>query len=447
MAERQRLGTVTVIPAQYAPNSNFYTFAEGPLAGAAKGAATEGSYGVLASGAAYAITVAMMPPAAAIAAPFVILGLTISTAITTVGVIVEGAMRGAAIPAEQAQQIKSFITEAVARLDAQHALAKRLDGNVKTNDWLRLQPAEAAGPKTTGEYPGYQSLSASGINVVLEGGVTEIGFDGCGKGFDQTMCPGGSDKPLVYLFMIARARLVRVSDGTTIYSNEFRYDSPPRELAEWAASNAEVFSEELELGYRDLAERINDELFLVTPITLPVPSYWLLPSDPNYLVCWLRPVYPEAEFRVMSAEGWKESFAVAFSSPLHNRLYLSPIMFTALDSRRPTLRWNTFPRDIDQEKLDPGILSRMRDVTYDLRIWEVVGASRGKLAYERTGLAEPQHQLESELKPNRRYFWSFRARFKYEGLPMATRWAFFRFMTCDREQIPAIIYYRFITPN
>jgi hypothetical protein len=249
--------------------------------------------------------------------------------------------------------------------------------------------------------------------------------------------------------MIGRARLVRVADGTTIYSNEFRYDSPPRELADWAASDAEVFSEELERGYRDLAERINDELFLMTPITLPVPSYWLLPSDPNYLVCWLRPVYPEAEFRIMNAEGLKESFASALSRPQFTTtpLYLSPMMFTALDSHRPTLRWSVFPRDIDREKLDPAILSRMRDVTYDLRIWEVVGASRGKLAYERMGLPDPQHQLESALEPNRRYFWSFRARFKYDGLPMATRWAFFRFMTCDREQIPAIIYYRFITPN
>ena len=453
ITERQKIGTVALVPAQYTPSSNFYTFAEGALAGAEKGAAAGGAESVFWSGAVLGVTALTMPAALAFAAPVAIVMMTISAAAATAAVAVQGASRGAAIAPDQREQMKSIIAEAVTRLDSQHVFAGRLDASVKTNDWVRLKTVKALGPQSSGDHPDYSLLHTERIDTILEAGITEIGFGGCGKGFDQQLCPGGSDKPMVYLFMIGRARLVRVTEGTQIYSNEFRYDSPPRELAEWAASNAEVFSEELERGYRDLAERINDELFMVTPIALPVPSYWHFPTDNrslDYLTCWLHPIYPESEHRIFSAEGWKETFGqMSFSyfpftppNPL-----LSPLLFSALDSRRPTLRWSTFPREIDREKLDLAVQNSISEVTYDLRIWEVVDYSRGKLVYERNGLREPQHELESPLEPNRRYFWSFRARFRYDGLPMATRWAFARSINCDRDLIPSILYYRFVTPN
>ena len=349
--ERRQLGTVAIAPAQYIPSSNFYTFAEGPLAGAALGA----SGSVLAGATAGGITAAIMPVAAMYAAPVLIIGLTISTAVTAVAASAGGAMT---VPADKAQQIKSVIVEAVARLDAQHALASYLMENAQKDDKVHIQAVETAGPKSPGDRPAYGPLRTMGIDSVLEIGVGEIGFDGCGNGFTQSRCPGGSDKPLVFLFMIGRARLVRVADGKELYANEFRYDSPPRGLAEWAASDAQVFAEELERGYRDLAERMNDELFMVTPIALPVPSYWLLPGDSLYMTCWLHPVYPKVEPRIQSLEGWKEAWAVQFSplSAPYTNHYLSPLLFTLLDTRCPILSWNAFPRDIDREKLDPAIL-------------------------------------------------------------------------------------------
>lgn len=433
---------MAIVPAQYVPRSNFFTFAEGPLAGAATGAGESVLAGVAAGG----ITAAMMPAAAAYAAPVLIVGLTISTAVTAVVVGVHGARRAVAVPAEKAQQIKSVIAEAVARLDAQRALAKRLTAEVQENDWVRLQAVEAAGPTAPGERPGYEPLRAAGVDTALEIGVPAIGFDGCGKGFTQPRCSGGSEKPLVFLFMIGRARLVRVTDGAELYASDFRYDSPPRELAEWAASDAKVFAEELELGYRDLADRMNDELLMVTPIALPVPSYWLPPGDPLYLVCWLHPIYPEVKLKSLP-EILREARAQAGGPWGAPPIGLTPLSFTVLDSRSPTLRWTAFPRDIDRGKLDPVILGKIGDVTYDLRIWEVAGYTRGKIAYERTGLHEPLHQLESLLKPDQRYFWTFRARFRYDGQPMVTRWAFLRVGSCDRDLIPADTYYRFVTPQ
>ncbi len=438
--ERQSFGSVAIVPAQYAPNSNFFTFAEGPLAGAAKGAGTS----VLAGGAAGGVTALMMPAAAAYAAPVLIVGLTIGTAVAAVGTGIHGAQAAASVPAEKKQQIRSAIAEAVARLDAQHALAKRLTEDMLLDNRVRLQSIAAAGPTAPDKRPGYEVLRKEGVDTVLEVGVNEIGFDGCGKGFPREKCPGGSDTPLVFLFMIGRVRLVRVADGMELYTNDFRYDSPPRTFAEWAAGDASVFAEELEQGYQDLADRMNDEVLMITPIALPVPSYWLLPGDPLYLVCWLYPLYPEAKLKSF-AESWKEAWA---QSGLFDPIYgISPLSFSVLDSRSPALRWSAFPRDIDREKLDPAILGKISDVMYDLRIWEVVGWTRGKLIYEHTGLPEPRFQPENPLKPDQRYFWSFRARFKYDGQPMVTRWASLRGGNCNRDLIPVNNYYRFATPK
>jgi hypothetical protein len=441
MAVRQKLGSVAIVPAQYAPSSNFYNFAKGPLASAAAGAG--GS--VLAGGTAGGITAVITPAAAAYAAPVLIVMLTISTAVVAVIEGIHGAKEAAAVPAEKTQlQMKSAIDEAVSRLDSQDALARRLTADAQKDDRVRLQSVEAAGPSAPDKRPGYEQLSKEGVDTILEVGINEIGFDGCGKGFTQAKCPGGSDKPQVFLFMIARARLVRVADSAELYVNEFRYDSPPRTLAEWVAADASAFAEELEHGYGDLADRMNDEVLWVTPIALPVPSDWLMPGAPLFRVCWLYPLYPGPTLKGFP-EIMKEAWAV---SELFGPIYgISPLSFSVLDSTSPALRWSSFPRDIDREKLDPKVLAKIGDVTYDLRIWEAVGSVRGKLAYERTSLPEPEHQLEGPLKPDQRYFWTFRARFRYDGQPMVTRWASLRGGSCDRDLIPSYNYYRFATPK
>jgi hypothetical protein len=259
-------------------------------------------------------------------------------------------------------------------------------------------------------------------------------------------CPGGSNRPLVHLFIIGRARLVRVADGKELYANEFRYDSPPREFAQWSTNNAKALATELETGYRDLADRMHDELLMVTPIALPVPSYWLQPGDPLYLVCWLYPVFPAAEMKTF-AQSFGEAFSKSRVLKPASGYPITPLLFTAVDSLTPLIRWSAFPRDIDREKLDPAVLARIRDITYDLQVWDVEQDCRGGLVYEYIGLTEPLHKIEKPLEPGRRYFWSFRARFTLDGQPMTTRWASLRYGSCDRDMITEETYYRFVTPK
>jgi len=443
MQARERLGAVAIATARYVPQSNFVTFAKSKPGGAAKGAAESavgstillGGLSVGATGYA-AVTLAFM-------APYVIVAAAAVTA-------AQGAHT--ALPAEKAQEIESSLNSTLAKLDAQRALAERLTTIVERETWIELRPLDAIGPATSMDTPDYANLRAAGVDTVVEIAIREIGFDRCepldiyGNPNDLRCPPDFRRKPMVSLYMLARARLVRVSDGTELLSRQFRYASPHRDFAQWAASDGRMLVEEFERAYRELADRINDELLLVAPFELPnlVGGFGTLPDNPLFGLCGLIPVYPKAEPTSIS-----KALATGFTRR-DDLCLMNPIRFGTVDSLRPTLRWSAFPRELDREKLDPALLKKISDVTYDLRIWEAERCERGRLVYERTGLAVPEHRIESSLAPAQRYFWSFRARFTADGRPMATDWAFFDAATCRPDDIAPEWWgyknHRFVTP-
>lgn len=419
---REKIGAVAIAPAQYVPESNFATFAKSKPAGAAKGAAASaagttilfGAVGATATGYA-AVTLAFM-------APYVIVAAAAATA-------VQGART--ALPAEKAREIESALNDALAKLDAQRALADHLTAIVKIETWVQLRTIDAKGPAGMADSPTYAALGPAGVDAVIEVAVREIGFHRCEsvdiyRNPNDLRCPPDfRRKPMVSLYMLARARLVRVSDGTELFARQFRYASPHRDFALWAADGGRILAAEFERAYSELAARINDELLLLAPFELPnLTSFEALPDNPLYGMCGLVPVYPKAEPTSIS-----EALAISFTS--HDDLCLmNPIRFGTVDSLRPTLRWSAFPRELDREKLPSALLDKIADVTYDLKIWEAERCEPGRLVYERTGLTSPEDRLETSLAPAQRYFWSFRARFTVDGRPMATDWAFFDAYTC-----------------
>lgn len=128
-----------------------------------------------------------------------------------------------------------------------------------------------------------------------------------------------------------------------------------------------------------------------------------------------------------------------------------------VDSLQSTLRWEAFPRPADLEGDREGRLSRIRNVTYDLRIWKFKAGSLpflwypGELIYLRSALLVPTHRIELKLEPNTRYLWSVRARFELDGQQRVTEWgALLKYNGREYDprtaQIPALNYYRFWTP-
>lgn len=95
-----------------------------------------------------------------------------------------------------------------------------------------------------------------------------------------------------------------------------------------------------------------------------------------------------------------------------------------VDSLRPVLSWEAFPRSIDREADREEIVGQITEVAYDLRVWETSGPSVGelKLIYTRTGLTTPFYQSDVPLRPSTLYLWTIRARFLLRGQPRITEW-------------------------
>lgn len=399
-ALRDSFGVVAIIPSQYSPQSKFainWRYKEG---------ATGKQAALMASGGtATSLAFAPVPGAGPV---FALTGV-ITTAFMTV-FYAERTSQGI-VAANTAAEIESAINKAVAALDVQNALATRLATIIESDPRIRLAKVSVAWPDKPDPHPDYAQLRTDGIGTVIEVAINEIGFDGCIMNNWECRPPH-----TLHLFMRAQTRLVRVADGATLFEWPLDYKSGPHELSKWLSDGGRLLGEEFEQAYRELAERVYDQVFLITPIALPFRQSH----------CWLEPVYPEFD--------WFRGYRV--------------------DTLWPTLRWTAFPREIDHEKLDPAVLRKIGGVTYDLRIWDEDVDQRldrpwnlqwrNRLFYERTGLAAPQHALEAPLVPASRYYWSVRARFVVDGRPMATRWM--RWNGCFSDEL-FLGYYEFYTPK
>ena len=93
-----------------------------------------------------------------------------------------------------------------------------------------------------------------------------------------------------------------------------------------------------------------------------------------------------------------------------------------VDALQPTLLWEAFPRRKDRELDQEGRLTRVRNVTYDLRIWRAARDYAAQAVYRRDGLLTPSHRVERNLARCATYFWTVRARFEFDGDIRVTEW-------------------------
>jgi len=408
-AMRDDFGVMAIVPVQYVPDSNFVILSQSK-----EFVKDTALYGGTAAALSFAILTPAFPPA--------LIGVIAATLAggAAVGQAVEKYQN--VVSAKTEEEVRAVVNKAVAGLDLQNTFAERLMAMVRTEPRNQLAAVSAAGPAKPGARPDYAPLRADGIDTVLEVAVTEIGLEGCVTGDDDPWECLHSIKHLIHLFMSAQARLVRVSDGATLSEWQFHYKSSRREIQQWVENDGRLLGEKLEEAFRDLVDRVYDVVFLITPIDLPTPdgNAW------TGIDCWLAPIYPP------------------------------PYSLRAVDTLRPTLQWSAFPRELDRQTLDPEVLRKIDNVTYDLRIWDVDPKyvsgrlRRNRLFYERTGLAAPEHTMEVSLATASKYVtWSVRARFVFDGRPMATRWAIHTGhgaeANCFLNDIPELDYYYFKT--
>lgn len=238
---RAHLGTVGVAAGQFTPAASLVGPPTGRGAGAEWGAGAGLKYGasvgmmlgLMSGGLAIPLTI---PAGAIIGAP--------------IGAVV-GASR--AEPAADLQAKQVALETAFADLGPQlHTmLRERVVVLGRDRASRALRPLPDHGPSAVIERVDYRALAAREVTTVLE--VRVVGFGLFGE-------PG--IRPPVSCLLAIRTRLVRTSDGRTLYEATMAYRGPTRPLDEWLADGAAPFREEARAAVGWSAEQIVDQVFL-----------------------------------------------------------------------------------------------------------------------------------------------------------------------------------------
>ena len=205
--------------------------------------------------------------------------------------------------------------------------------------------------------PAYDEFSKQGFDTIVEVQIKEAGFRG-----------GSGSQPNVRFYLNVSIHLVSAGNGKELYTRDFQFLSHELPFAEWFSEGSKPLLSVFKQAVENLADRILDELFLITSFPLD-SGLWVLPDQPEFGTCWFRPIYPELRYSSL----W---YSISHNSPgIH-------VLFTEVVSSQPTLKWEAFPRPRDRKKGNEALLNKISDVTYDLKIWEVINDFPERLTYD-----------------------------------------------------------------
>lgn len=258
----------------------------------------------------------------------------------------------------------------------------------------------------------YRPLADAGVQTVLEVTLRKVGTEGA-----------GINAP-VQLVMSARARLVHTSDNKEFFNAVYDYGGKRLKVSEWSADEGRPLLHALQAGYESLGRHIHDSVFMLYPF----------PDRQPHLAGFL-----------VSAFGLAPRYPGIRGQLSGDRLLGPHFEWTVVDSIRPVISWESFPRTSDV-KAAPEDMARVSHVRYDLIIAEEKNLAAHAVVYRRDGLPEPRHLIETRLQADTRYFWTVRARFKLDGRDRVTEWGATHFMAGDRMTVPSQWSYRFRTP-
>jgi len=273
-----------------------------------------------------------------IAAPVGILaGLLLGLAVGAVG---EAAT---STPDVTPDAMRATAQQVVAELRVDDAVADRVVGSARRFTPYRVERIDGAAPAAVAEARDYRDLAARGFGAVV--------------------------------FVAAQARLVDPVTRRPTWLRGIVHRSAARPPEHWVQDGGANARRELERAEQAVAERIVDDLLSHTEATVGVP---LMPDADvaRPRTCGLVPAYPKPALE------W-----VAPGSP-------------GADDDVPTsprLAWQPLP---GPERTNPGLPpERAGDRRYDLRIWSDANGAPGDLVYERVGLPQPEHMVETPLAP------------------------------------------------
>ncbi|HEY0664994.1 MAG TPA: hypothetical protein VGD24_02915, partial [Gallionella sp.] len=241
----------------------------------------------------------------------------------------------------------------------------------------------------------YRPLAAAGADSVVEVGLSRI---------DNGDTSLNVDKPFP-LYMQAHVRLIRARDNAEFFSDDYAYLGEPLNLSEWAANQGERLQHALQAGYEAMAADVYRDIFLLHPF----PDRGAHPLNENLPTYGLAPIYPPAPSK-LDIGSVNELTRTGFK------------WWATVDSLRPTLRWQAFPRATDLTAA-PEEMKRIKNVRYDLVISRQPGLGLAEVVYRREGLTDAMHTVETDLKARSHYYWAVRARFEIDGHERVSEWS------------------------
>lgn len=294
-----------------------------------------------------------------------------------------GAVYGAGAASEKGStwdDAEAIFQSHLKELNFDHLLEERLITFAHQSGYVFQSISSTKTPDDTST--NYGSLANEGIGFVLELSETTI----------QLQAANAMINPPRRFFTSVHAKVFRTNDGTLLDDRIITDDKGDiLSLDEWMLHNGLAFRQQVSIAAGRTTETILAELFLRDPL-----SERTVESSAGPLTFGLitlnalfgpAAIYPPPT--VMHDPRWRT------------------------DSLQPTLRWEPFQGS---------------DVTYDLIIWSGVGMHRSgiqptELVYNRTGLSEASHTIETPLQPDTLYLWTVRARYTSAGAAKMTGWA------------------------
>lgn len=467
---RATLGTIGVVSVRLGPEATVESPTSGKGSGAAKGAAAGFFHTAVGLGELWGF--AIFPPAA----------LVLGGVVLTGGVVggVYGAV--AAEDAAKVQEAETALMSVLAAEKVQEAMRERVFQIARDQTRYRFVVLEGHSPTSLDEGASYRSLASEGIDTILEISVPFVGLGG----------ESGINPPLAVV-MTVRTRLVRVRDvaptmkrlsdtrraranspsglSTTPSPSVTDWTTPTRAsprrswrrcfccICPWERSQKRAKSPSRPVSGPPILipAKENSVLFKLGRELIPM-------TDAERAIEWPSSQRAGERTRRTSAQ-WPAlvwiaglalvggcSVAVSGLRPEYP-VVRNIIAFVEVDSLQPTLRWEAYPRPRDRGQDKEGVLARIRNVTYDVKIWRAENATPGEVVYTRQALPEPWHRLERPLEPSTKYFWTVRARFELDGDPRVIEWGAIGDPTAPAASplrrsplVPNPAHYRFKTP-
>lgn len=283
-----QLGTIAVVPARYTPAFEFELPAKGWLGGAGRGAVGGAkAFIVLVPSAAVVGGVSAGAMCCTFGALFAhgFLGAlwTVAALVKGAGYMIVGPFYGAATAEAPAtvEEAEAPIKASPASVRIQETMREHVVQAAQSLAHVDLTVLDGQGPESASDLLTYFPLQGPPIDSVLELRVNRVWLSTNESFFtpvtnmipsnEVEMKPSQVFKPNMSqelqinsplsLGMEVRGRLIRTADKVVLFDNTWKHEGGSYLFTEWAANDAQLFAEEFERAYDELARQLVTGIF------------------------------------------------------------------------------------------------------------------------------------------------------------------------------------------